>query len=330
MRGIRGADFQCFQQARAVGLAGTFRAFLSSRLQDLYSIVRRADRTGVPVVNLRDEVLFPSWEALFSGSEGQLEPGARVLLFRRQRRLAASRLASEERVARLRPQRAPSDRQLLRDVADRGRGGGRPGLLAAGGQAAGAEGRELPQRLHRALHREQLHDLLLQVGALPAQTGRWMDRRPGREASSRGAGKPPLRSVCPCPPPGWDLAGTLLYGSVVHVSCNPQEIKGNQRVYFLKSLKQNLSCCSTRNPPWGQVAGPPTDGSIRRNKQDLPLVGGGVKAEWPGGHMRPPSPPRGQQASPQCPSRQRDGDENQYSGPPPDKPSECGSQGYPT
>lgn len=53
MRGIRGADFQCFQQARAVGLTGTFRAFLSSRLQDLYSIVRRADRSGVPIVNLR-------------------------------------------------------------------------------------------------------------------------------------------------------------------------------------------------------------------------------------------------------------------------------------
>lgn len=81
MRGIRGADFQCFQQARAAGLAGTFRAFLSSRLQDLYSIVRRADRTGVPVVNLRDEVLFPSWEALFSGSEGQLKPGARIFSF---------------------------------------------------------------------------------------------------------------------------------------------------------------------------------------------------------------------------------------------------------
>lgn len=53
MRGIRGADFQCFQQARAVGLSGTFRAFLSSRLQDLYSIVRRADRGAVPIVNLR-------------------------------------------------------------------------------------------------------------------------------------------------------------------------------------------------------------------------------------------------------------------------------------
>jgi len=81
MRGIRGADFQCFQQARAVGLAGTFRAFLSSRLQDLYSVVRRADRTSVPIVNLRDEVLFPSWEALFSGSEGQLKPGARIFSF---------------------------------------------------------------------------------------------------------------------------------------------------------------------------------------------------------------------------------------------------------
>lgn len=53
LRGIRGADFQCFQQARAVGLAGTFRAFLSSRLQDLYSIVRRADRGTVPIVNLK-------------------------------------------------------------------------------------------------------------------------------------------------------------------------------------------------------------------------------------------------------------------------------------
>lgn len=81
LRGIRGADFQCFQQARAVGLAGTFRAFLSSRLQDLYSIVRRADRAAVPIVNLRDEVLFPSWEALFSGSEGQLKPGARIFSF---------------------------------------------------------------------------------------------------------------------------------------------------------------------------------------------------------------------------------------------------------
>lgn len=81
LRGIRGADFQCFQQARAAGLSGTFRAFLSSRLQDLHSIVRRADRTAVPIVNLKDEPLFPSWEALFSGSEAQLKPGARLFSF---------------------------------------------------------------------------------------------------------------------------------------------------------------------------------------------------------------------------------------------------------
>ncbi|NWT07658.1 COIA1 protein, partial [Vireo altiloquus] len=81
MRGIRGADFQCFQQARQVGLAGTFRAFLSSRLQDLYSIVRRADRAAVPIVNLRDEVLFSNWEALFTGSGAPLRAGARILSF---------------------------------------------------------------------------------------------------------------------------------------------------------------------------------------------------------------------------------------------------------
>lgn len=81
LRGIRGADFQCFQQARAAGLSGTFRAFLSSRLQDLHSIVRRADRHAVPIVNLKDELLFPNWEALFSGSEGQLKPGARLFSF---------------------------------------------------------------------------------------------------------------------------------------------------------------------------------------------------------------------------------------------------------
>ncbi|KAG5834027.1 hypothetical protein ANANG_G00282300 [Anguilla anguilla] len=66
MRGIRGADYLCFQQARAVGLKGTFRAFLSSKLQDLYSIVRKSDRDNLPIVNLRDQVLFNSWESLFS------------------------------------------------------------------------------------------------------------------------------------------------------------------------------------------------------------------------------------------------------------------------
>lgn len=59
MRGIRGADFLCFQQARAVGLKGTFRAFLSSKLQDLYTIVRRSDRDSTPIVNLK--VSYCGW-----------------------------------------------------------------------------------------------------------------------------------------------------------------------------------------------------------------------------------------------------------------------------
>lgn len=53
MRGIRGADFLCFQQARAIGLKGTFRAFLSSKLQDLHTIVRRSDRDSLPILNLK-------------------------------------------------------------------------------------------------------------------------------------------------------------------------------------------------------------------------------------------------------------------------------------
>ncbi|XP_073534542.1 collagen alpha-1(XV) chain isoform X1 [Phyllobates terribilis] len=65
------ADLLCFQQARAVGLTSTFRAFLSSHLQDLHSIVRRADRFNLPVVNLKGEVLFDNWESIFSGNGGR-------------------------------------------------------------------------------------------------------------------------------------------------------------------------------------------------------------------------------------------------------------------
>ncbi|NXF69260.1 COIA1 protein, partial [Ciccaba nigrolineata] len=82
MRGIRGADFQCFQQARQVGLAGTFRAFLSSRLQDLYSIVRRADRATVPIVNLRRWLGLGAPVMLsFTGSGAPLRAGAHILSF---------------------------------------------------------------------------------------------------------------------------------------------------------------------------------------------------------------------------------------------------------
>lgn len=53
MRGLIGVDAMCYKQAQAIKLKGTFRAFLSSTLQDLYSIVHSAQRGGVPIVNLK-------------------------------------------------------------------------------------------------------------------------------------------------------------------------------------------------------------------------------------------------------------------------------------
>uniref|UniRef100_A0A3Q0R2R8 Collagenase NC10/endostatin domain-containing protein n=1 Tax=Amphilophus citrinellus TaxID=61819 RepID=A0A3Q0R2R8_AMPCI len=78
---IRGADFLCFQQARTVGLKGTFRAFLSSKLQDLYTIVRRSDRDSVPIVNLKDQVLFSSWDTLFGDSANTMRENVPIYSF---------------------------------------------------------------------------------------------------------------------------------------------------------------------------------------------------------------------------------------------------------
>lgn len=79
MKGIRGADYLCFTQAKAIGMQGTFRAFLSSKLQDLHSIVRRTDRDRVPIVNLKDEVLFDSWDAIFN--EGRMKDNVPIYSF---------------------------------------------------------------------------------------------------------------------------------------------------------------------------------------------------------------------------------------------------------
>uniref|UniRef100_A0A3Q0SUG7 Collagenase NC10/endostatin domain-containing protein n=1 Tax=Amphilophus citrinellus TaxID=61819 RepID=A0A3Q0SUG7_AMPCI len=79
MRGIRGADFLCFTQAQAIGMKGTFRAFLSSKLQDLHSIVRKTDRHSLPIVNLKDEVLFDSWDAIFS--DGRMKDNVSIYSF---------------------------------------------------------------------------------------------------------------------------------------------------------------------------------------------------------------------------------------------------------
>uniref|UniRef100_A0A1A8RD40 Collagen, type XV, alpha 1b n=1 Tax=Nothobranchius rachovii TaxID=451742 RepID=A0A1A8RD40_9TELE len=81
MRGIRWADFHCYQQARSVGLTSTYRAFLSSHLQDLATIVRKADSNHFPVVNLRGDVLFSSWVSIISGSGGIFDPSTPIYSF---------------------------------------------------------------------------------------------------------------------------------------------------------------------------------------------------------------------------------------------------------
>ncbi|XP_042221660.1 collagen alpha-1(I) chain-like isoform X3 [Homarus americanus] len=80
MHGVRGADYACYRQARRAGLKGTFRALLTSRVQNLDSIVRYSDR-DLPVVNLKGEVLFNAWSEAFSGSGGVFAQKPRVFSF---------------------------------------------------------------------------------------------------------------------------------------------------------------------------------------------------------------------------------------------------------
>lgn len=52
MKGQRGADYACYRQARRAGLRGTFRAFLTSRIQNLDTIIGNTDK-DLPVVNIK-------------------------------------------------------------------------------------------------------------------------------------------------------------------------------------------------------------------------------------------------------------------------------------
>jgi len=81
MRGVRGVDFSCYHEARAAGFTTTFRAFLSSAVQDLDKIVHFADR-DTPVVNLRGEIIIDSWHKLFSDS--QIKKGIPIYSFDRK------------------------------------------------------------------------------------------------------------------------------------------------------------------------------------------------------------------------------------------------------
>lgn len=62
LRGLTGADYACYKEAYYSGMHGrTFRAFLASKTQNLYSIV--SDR-NIPIVNKNDTIIFSSFNDL--------------------------------------------------------------------------------------------------------------------------------------------------------------------------------------------------------------------------------------------------------------------------
>ncbi|XP_045117501.1 collagen alpha-1(XV) chain-like [Portunus trituberculatus] len=80
MRGVTGVEYTCYGEAQRAGLSGTFRAFLTSRIQNLDSIVRRDD-ANLPVVNIKGEVLFNTWRGIFSGDGGRFMQKPRIFSF---------------------------------------------------------------------------------------------------------------------------------------------------------------------------------------------------------------------------------------------------------
>ncbi|VVD05912.1 unnamed protein product [Leptidea sinapis] len=80
MHGVRRADYACYRQARRAGLKGTFRAFLTTRIQNLDSTVRYADR-HLPVINTQGEVLFKAFSDMFDGNGGLMAGPPKIYSF---------------------------------------------------------------------------------------------------------------------------------------------------------------------------------------------------------------------------------------------------------
>lgn len=79
MTGLNTADRLCYEQAKAMGLAPNYRAFISSNRQDLVLVVDRGFRENLPVTNLRGDVMFRNWQEIFTGDGGALD--ARIPLY---------------------------------------------------------------------------------------------------------------------------------------------------------------------------------------------------------------------------------------------------------
>jgi Collagenase NC10 and Endostatin len=66
--GISGANAKCATQAAAAGLTGTFKAVLSSTTQSAKALLSTA-QAAEPVYNSRGELLYSSWNAMWSPSK---------------------------------------------------------------------------------------------------------------------------------------------------------------------------------------------------------------------------------------------------------------------
>lgn len=79
MTGLDTADRLCYEQAKAMGLAPNYRAFISSNRQDLAHVVYPGFRETLPVTNLRGDVMFRNWRSIFSGDGGPID--ARIPIY---------------------------------------------------------------------------------------------------------------------------------------------------------------------------------------------------------------------------------------------------------
>lgn len=79
--GLDAADRLCYQQAKAMGLPTNYRAFVSSRRQQLLHLVAPAFRHTLPVTNLRGDVMFRSWSSIFSGDGAPISSSIPIYSF---------------------------------------------------------------------------------------------------------------------------------------------------------------------------------------------------------------------------------------------------------
>eukprot|EP00118_Oscarella_pearsei_P015752 m.144545 g.144545 ORF g.144545 m.144545 type:complete len:703 (+) comp38403_c0_seq1:38-2146(+) len=78
--GMKGADLMCHQSARAVRMAGTFKAFLSTPVRELSHLISKRF-WHLPVANAKNKTLYSSWGSLITGRSEKLSNVRKMLTF---------------------------------------------------------------------------------------------------------------------------------------------------------------------------------------------------------------------------------------------------------